>query len=112
MTNLELAQGLRAVADFYEQNPEAIQPYPNLIATTYERQRYIDTLKMMAHGGRVEKKVDGDGDILENHHAIRDFGGIKLDVRIPKNMVCRKVRKLVMTDTYECPDSLLDPEVN
>jgi hypothetical protein len=98
------------LADFFEQNPEAIQPYPHLIATTYERQKYIDTVKMMAHGGRVEKKVDGEKEIMQDHHAIREFSGVRLDVRIPKSMVCRKVRKLVMTDTYECPDSLLDPE--
>jgi hypothetical protein len=58
MTNLEFAQGLRGVADFYEQNPEAIQPYPFLLANAYERKQYIEMLKMMAHGGRVEKTED------------------------------------------------------
>jgi len=32
----------------------------------------------------------------------------QLDVRISKSTVCRKVRKMVEVDVWECPDSLLD----
>jgi hypothetical protein len=35
------------------------------------------------------------------------FGSVKLELSIPKSVVCKKVRKMMLVDTYECPESLL-----
>ena len=105
----EFVQGLRDLADFYEANPEMQVPSIRLmIADFWKREDFVTVMRTMAHGGKVEKETDGEKAIMQQHHAIRHFGPIKLDATISKSAVCRKVRKLVETDVWECPDSLLE----
>jgi hypothetical protein len=105
----EFIQGLRDLAEFYAANPEMPLPgHPLVLVDCWKKEEFVLALRSMAHGGRVEKRTDGEKSIMQDHHAIRTFGSITLDARISKSMVCRKVRKLVEADVWECPDSLLE----
>ncbi len=105
----EFVQGLRGLADFYEANPQMEVPsYRRINVNFWKKEDFVGAIRTMAHGATVEKKTDGEKEIMQEHHAIRHFGPIELDATISKSAVCRKVRKLVETDVWECPDSLLE----
>jgi len=109
VTSEEYVNGLRALADFYAANPEMPVPsWRSVSVDLWKKEDFVKAIRTMAHGGLVEKRTDSAKDILANHHAIRQFGAVQLDVRISKSQVCQKVRKMVEMDVWECPDSLLD----
>lgn len=107
-TVAELVAGLREMADFYESHQD--MPIPRLLIAhvgTQEREAFVAAIRNLADGGVVSKKTDDENSIMQEHHGIRMFGPIEVDVTIPKSLVCRKVRKMIETDVYECPDSML-----
>ena|ERR1035441_3370338 len=109
ITNEQLVQGLRDLADFYAENPEMPIPDLRLMAVRpWKKEIFVSAIRIMAHGGVVEKKTDGPTAIMQEHHAIRNFGPVALEVSIQKSAVCRKVTRMVATEVWECPDSLLD----
>jgi hypothetical protein len=139
MTNVDFAQALREMADFYEQHPKMPRPE---IADTYTvfsvntKDEFTGAVRQMANGGKVEKSV---GDTF--YQAARTFGaGLVLRVVCYRDAICRKVTKLkvvkesvpVRYETrteevnvpvafeerevekevteWECPESILEPE--
>ena len=112
MTNLEYAAGLRAIADLYERHPELVLPYPVIHARADSKDDFIMGAKALADGGIATKSTDADGAYpsIAGHHVKRAFHGVTLDLEIYKSLVCRKVRRMVEMDVWECPDSLLEPE--
>ncbi|MGD0497503.1 MAG: hypothetical protein ABSC23_03605 [Bryobacteraceae bacterium] len=108
ITNEQFVQGLRELADFYAANPEMPMPsYTSMVVNSFSKDQFVSAVRVLARGGKVEKRTDDDKSIMKEHYAIRTFGGLKLDVAISKSMVCRKVRKMVEMEVWECPDSLL-----
>src|ERR1017187_3047102 len=112
-TNEELVAGLRSLADFYETHQD--MPLPTFAwfdnSNFWDRDQFVGAVRMLADGGMVHKKSDTDKNILNQHHAFRMFGPIKVELTISKSVICTKVRKLMMVDTYECPDSLLTEDM-
>lgn len=103
METTEYVQGLRALADFYEQNPEAAR-----VQTAYvrlnDREKFLRMVKLMAKGGRVDKSAGSSANMEGDYTAIRMFGPLRFLVSIPRKLVCR----LVSPAVYDCPDSLLE----
>lgn len=104
MTNSEFSDSLRQVAAFYEEHPDMPQPWDTLSVYMYEREGFVKAALTLAKGGRIEKKADKAGDICADYHAFRKFGGVTVDVRIPRRAICRLISEAV----YDCPDSLLE----
>jgi hypothetical protein len=102
MTNLEYAQSLRLIADFYEANADQKQPHPNMWIHCYEREEFLKAATGLARGGMVAKRMDEHEE--GEYYVTREFGGIKLEVLIRRKMVCR----LVTPAVYDCPESLLE----
>jgi hypothetical protein len=104
MTNIEFAAALRAIAEFYEQHPDAMQPHPNMHIFPSDREEFLKAAVALSRGGKLTKKADPLDSCYPYYHAIRDFGGVTIDCQIARNLVCRKIQDAV----YECPDSLLE----
>ena len=111
MTNLEFTQGLRELADLYERHPEMQCPGANLhlylpYDTNIEHVRA--SVKAFADGGVVTKRAPKDS--LEFYYRLeRTFaGGLKVELNIERSAVCKKVTKMQIVETWECPESLLD----
>lgn len=104
MTNLEYANGLRALADFYENNSEMELPWNIISIHVHGRESFLKTAVNMAKGGKVKKWADAETDSYPYYHVTRQFGEISLDLRIPRSEVCR----LISPARYECIDSLLE----
>lgn len=102
MDNKQYAAGLRAIADFYEQHPEMPRS-EGLYVFKYEREAFVKAVAMLVDGGKVKKRTVGSG-ICEDFVADRDFGGVKLSIRIPRKNLC----KLISPAVYDCPESLLE----
>lgn len=103
MTNIEYANSLRQIADFYEANPDMPVPgWPSEFIFLYDRQAFLNAVKVLARGGKVTKEVERRED--GNYKAIRDFGGNRVIVEIPRKAICRLIRPA----EYDCPDSLLE----
>lgn len=108
MTNSEFAQALREMAAFYEGHPEMPHPSPVMHKYIYGRDEFTAAVKQLADGGVVTKQVTDKP--LDDFQAVRDFGGIKLKLSIDRRTVCRKVKKMVETEVWECPESILESE--
>lgn len=104
MTNIEYADSLRQVAAFYEEHPDMPQPYDTLMVILSGREDFIKAARELSKGALVEKKLDKPGGILPEYHVLRVFGGVTIDVRIPRKTVCRLISEAV----YDSPDSLLE----
>ncbi len=104
MTNTAYAAALRKIADLYESDSELIQPYPSMYIFAHEREEFLKAVARMAKGGKISKKVDAADHSYPYFHATRDFGGVTIDIQIPRNTVCRKIQDAI----YECPESLLE----
>jgi hypothetical protein len=110
MAGAEYVAALRQLADFYESNPGMPVPtYVTNVVQVWTREAFVEGVRIMAHGGVVEKRTDKAEAILHNHHAILRFGKLELDLEISQSLICRKVRRMVEIDVFECPDSLLEP---
>ena len=103
MTNIEYANALRRIADFYEATPDAYQT-GDLFGFIYGREEFLKAAKALAHGGKVSKYADDPGKTLAYFHADRDFGGLKIKLHIDRKDVCR----LISPAVYDCPDSLIE----
>lgn len=106
-TALEYANGLRALADFYEAHPEMPIPHAHQVVFMHERQSFLAAAKMLADGGKVLKLADEEVSTWPRFHAIRMFGPVRLDVEIDRKTICRLVRA-AQPAVFECPDSLLE----
>jgi hypothetical protein len=103
MAAAEYADGLRQIADFIEENPDFKLP-GDLFMFFYGRQEFVNAVKILAHGGKVEKRADSGNSTLAAYHAIRNFGPVAIHMQIDRKTVCR----LVTPAVYDCPDSLLE----
>lgn len=106
-TALEYANGLRALAEFYEAHPDMPLPYPVHHVFMADRELFLLAVKDLAEGGRVEKKADDSDSSYPRFHAVRMFGPVKLNVEIDRKTICRIVRP-AQPAVFECPDSLLE----
>lgn len=106
-TAIDFANGLRALADFYEAHPEMPLPYPDHHVFMYDREPFLRAVKELADSGRVTKEADNRDESWPRFHAIRMFGPVRLDVEIDRKTICRLVEP-ARPAVYECPDSLLE----
>lgn len=110
MTAAEFAAGLREVAAFYEENPEMPVPqWRDFWVTTSSRVEFISAISTLTRGGKVSKFADREGSIQNAYHGKRNFGGVIIDVRVPRELVCKLVTP-AQPAVYDCPDSLLADE--
>ncbi len=107
MTNVEFATALRSIADFYEAHPEMPQPYSPWVSVD-TKEELAKAARTLADGAKVTKSEKGEGH-TERICVVRDFGGLTLEVSAYKDNVCRKVKKMVEVDAWEC-SSILEPE--
>ena len=109
MTNLEFAQGLRALADLYERHPEMLVPDHRLfLYLPYSEQpaRYAETIKALADGGTVTKAPPKPDDWYLRVN--RQFSALSVDLSIERSALCKRVVKMQAVETWECPDSLIE----
>lgn len=99
--------GLRALADWYDANPDV--PLPNQRLTIYSG-RYgagasIEEGAVFARApGRCEKGTD---DSLDRFTLTRQFGPVELVWSATRNSVCEKRTVTKTVEEWVCPDSLL-----
>ena len=105
MTNRNAyTQGLRALADALDNNPELPLPYsgttgPFIVFTRSKK----DLLAYRALLGKVEKKVTEDGVYdFQIHGALH---GLNFVVYVPRGEVCTRVVTGTKTVTREVPDA-------
>lgn len=103
MTNLELAAGLREMADFYETHDAPMPAGATLYVFCYSRDEFLKAARALQNGGRIEKSADPPDNSYSQYHATRHFGVAAVDVQISRSLVCRLVRPA----EYDCPDVLL-----
>lgn len=111
LTNAQFAQGLRELAEIYESDERMEQPQGLDIWLNASRpERFRESVKALALGGKVEKLTPSSD--AEYFYRVRRVmpSGVTVTLITARGSVCRKVQKMVMTDVWECPDSILDPE--
>ena len=111
MTNFEFAQGLRELADLYERHPELkASPAAVYLYLPYDTdsEHLRAAVKAFADGGVVTNRAPKDS--LEFYYRLERIfaGGLKVELNVERSAVCKKVTKMQMVETWECPDSLLD----
>lgn len=98
MTNIELAAGLRAVAEFYETHPDMPLPYPELnIFAGGPSDAHAIKSKM----GEAAIEESDKGSSYPEWHLKRDFGGVILHGRAYMGHIGRKVMKNMLVETWE-----------
>ena len=103
MTNLEFANGLRAIADFYEKH-EDMKQFTCFIYV-WDHKTFLDQFRILKSAGWVDKDYGKN----EEHSAVKIshvFDKVKLTVSVDKGQVCERIV------TYRCPDSLLEEAMN
>jgi hypothetical protein len=90
MTNIELADELRKLADIYERNPEAVQPYSgtesDLLICCRSKQEFAATVKAFLPGKKEECSWDKDALIF------RPTGlALRLMIHGYKGQVCTRI---------------------
>lgn len=101
--NASLVAGLRAMADFWEANPDIdLAVWPELYAHAYKREDFLKGAAQLARGGKLTKKAPeeeyGDGDFK----VTREFAGLRVSLSIAREKLCR----LVTAAVYDCPPLL------
>jgi hypothetical protein len=107
MTNLKFAEGLRALADLYERHPEMLVPDHGLsLYMPYDTksENLRATIKAFTDGGTVHK--DPSDEYYYRLH--RFFGVLEVTVNVERSVFCKKVTRMKMVETWECPDSILE----
>jgi hypothetical protein len=107
MNSLQFSVGLRALADAYEKcsvdAPDEIRIY---MPWSMGRENVRAFAKEMAP---LEKpKTENE----YSYELLRTFEGLAVRFMFDRSNVCRKVLKMVLSETWECPDSLLDAEAD
>src|SRR4051812_27747210 len=112
LTNARFAQGLRELAEIYESDERMLQPgegklifYVHVPASDFR-----GSVIALAAGGKVDKVPPAGKD--EYYYRVRRAlpSGLIVELATSRSEVCRKVQKMQLVETWECPDSLLDPE--
>jgi len=110
LTNAQFAQGLRELAAIYESNERMVQPEcVDLFvsgATPYE---FRDSVLAMAVGGKVEKLPKRPDSYSYTMQRVLP-SGVAVHLSIPRHSLCKRISKMMLVETWEFPDSLLDPE--
>lgn len=85
-TETTFANGLRALADWIDANPDVVNnPEVTLNVPFWTREKFVEAAKAL--GGRREKHVEGSYFTVR-----RTFGeGVHVDVYVAREQVCRKV---------------------
>jgi hypothetical protein len=101
LTNIEYANGLRKLADLYEQNPNMDQPFGDLHIISTRRDKYDATVAAL-----VPDNIEDKGDTLR----VRAGAPIPIVVTGMKQyMGYQKVKRMVEREVWERPDTLLEP---
>lgn len=111
ITNAQFAKGLRELADIYDSDERMIQPEVlDLFQHYCNPEKFRGAVMALALGGKIEKLPPRDD--TDYFYKVRRTmaGGLIVELSTARSNVCRKVTKAVMTETWECPDSLLDPD--
>lgn len=107
-TRTELIAGLRELADWLEAHPELSEKdfLPDELGIWVDSHEEFFVIARAL--GTFQKAPFGySGDVLA---LVRNFGPLRFMIRIFRNKICRKVKKLVEQEVWECPDSLLADE--
>jgi hypothetical protein len=102
MDNIELAAGLRALADFYETHPEMPLPSPviHIFAQSIQSVRMGSSF-MLEDAASTEEKIDEPGGVYPQYHLRRRFGVVTLELLAHMGIVGRKVMKNILVETWE-----------
>jgi hypothetical protein len=108
-TTQDFAQMLRALADLYEADSRMLVPdkFEIFLGGYVSKEQLAALAKALATGGTVDKILPKgeDGFWFELH---RVFGGLPVSFTFPRDLVCKRVQKMQMVETWDCSDSLLD----
>lgn len=97
-TQRDWIQGLREMADWFEQHPDRIPTYNNLVVNLFAADR--DELVAYARElGKVAKNPVGDYFAL-----VKRFGPHRIDANLPREEVCRKV----VVGTRQVPERVIE----
>ena len=114
LTSTQFAAGLRELADIYEAHPEAAAPRTLWVFLPYETtpDAARATIKALSDGGRVDKVAPYSE--TSTTYTVRRLlpSGLTVDLHTERSTVCRRVSRMQMVDTWECPESILATEGN
>jgi hypothetical protein len=98
MNNIELAAGLRALADFYETHPEMPLPgLPTFFVFAYDRSTF-DIAKAQLGEECVQTLTD---EKYPEVRLVRKFGGVELRFSVGAPVVGRRVMKNMPVESWE-----------
>lgn len=96
----ELIAGLRELADFLEEHPEAPLPYPHLRVGAYGKEEFYEAVRAFA----PMHEVEGMG---ASYIALqRNFGPLKVITEASRKTVCEPVVRTETVTAYELPADL------
>jgi hypothetical protein len=111
LTNAQFAQGLRELAAIYEDHPEILNPEGLTFYLPYgaKPEDFRATIRALAPITKIGPKYLDDS-YYRVSRTCKD--GLTVEVNTDRKSVCRRVQKMQLVDTWECPESILEPEVN
>ncbi len=105
---LNLISGLREFADFLEAHSElpleSVCELQIMMGYVPPPQTHEPNLRLWAKAFGTFQKTVSD----YYFRVTRAFGGLRVAIAVDRDRVCRKVRKKVEVETWECPASLLE----
>ncbi len=110
MDNKTFAQGLRELADIYEADERmAVPPKLDIDIFNVTPEVYRGAVRAISLGGKAEKLPARSPD--EYFYRVKRElpSGVVVELVTQRSGVCRRVQKMQLVDTWECPDSILDP---
>jgi hypothetical protein len=105
MDNIELAAGLRALADFYETHPDMPAGLPKFFVFAYDHATFA---KAKAEMGEECVRTITEGTYPEVN-LVRKFGCVELKLSVGASIVGRKVMKNMLVESWELDDPTPEP---
>lgn len=107
ITNQQFAQALRDLASVYETDEQMQQPVKiDLYLPGASAEQFAKSARALARLGRIDKDQRQDSFCFAVRHTTK--AGVVIELSIARALICKRVTKMVPTEAWECPDSLLE----
>lgn len=110
MTNKDFAAALREIADLYERDERMVLPPDfDFYLGFINKEAIQGVLRALATDARVDKLPPRDKDDFW-YRLRREFAGVQVTFSFPRDAVCKRVQKMQLVETWECPEAILESE--
>ena len=103
----EIVRGLRELADLLEANPHLKISHLGGFYVYLPRIKREESITALKEWAKAMHTFTREADSF-NLALKKSFGPLRMTINVDRDVVCRKVTKLVEQEVWECPESLLD----